>query len=450
MSSLLNLNSALAEQATALALELQLGLKDGEGRLQHCPLTLVPWQLDDIQWQQALQVAQAMGQRIQQLTAEPALLQAALQPIVAGTSLPARLWQVLQRVPAAQRRARPVHLVRVDLLLDQQARWKLVEANTIAAGMGPFSAGLTVLQQTLWPDLQRAGWVDTTPEWRDNRVTDALAEALLQAAQTIAQGTGVTTPTVAFVVEPQEDNIFDQRKIAHALQRKGARVVRLTLAQLAQQWRRTPDHRLEVNGVGPVHALYFRTGYNLNDYRDDTGQVEPGLQLRAELETLQVALAPTIPLQLASAKAVQVYWFEQNALDDATIALATPQYFARDPRLPRPLDLERWLLKSQGEGGGNVVQGEQIAARLVQLSATEQQDWLLMEKIPVAPRAGVIPVLRQGQIHMTQHLLSELGLFLAGDRMQPAGFLLRSKPVQALETGVHRGGGMIDTVAQAL
>ena len=42
--------------------------------------------------------------------------------------------------------------------------------------MGPFSEGLITLQQTLWPELQRAGWVGDAPVWQPNPITAALAE----------------------------------------------------------------------------------------------------------------------------------------------------------------------------------------------------------------------------------------------------------------------------------
>ena len=442
MSSSFELNVALAEQATALALELQLGLKDRQGSLQHCPLTLVPWQLAAQQWQQAQRVAQAIGRRIQTLAQDDSALEQALAPILSGQSLPARLWQLLQAVPVGRRRARPVNMMRVDLLADGGGQWKLVEANTIAAGMGPFSEGLISLQQALWPDLQRAGWVGQAPLWQSNPASAALADALIEAAREVA---GPDKPLViAFMVEPEEDNIFDQRKIARALEQRGATVVRLTLTQLAEQ--REPGPLLRVKGVGQVHALYFRTGYNLADYRDAQGQTEPLLRLRAELETLDVALAPTIACQLASAKAVQVHWHQHPQQDDAAMALDTPQYFLAQHN-PAGFDASDWVLKSQGEGGGNVVQGADIPARIAGLTAAERADWLLMRKIATVPRPELVPVLQRGQIRMMQYLVSELGIFLSGSDLKPQGYLVRSKPAQALESGVHRGAGAIDTVA---
>lgn len=443
MSSPLERSSALAEQATALALELQLGLKDGEGRLQHCPLTLVPWQLPALQWQQAQQVARAIGQRLAALAQDDAALERALAPILAGHSLPAQLWRALQTVPKTQRRAHPVNMMRVDLLQDARQQWRMVEANTIAAGMGPFSEGLITLQQTLWPELQRAGWVGDAPVWQPNPVTAALADALMEAAREVAPAQPLT---VAFVVEPNEDNIFDQRKLARALEQKGVNVVRLTLAQLAAKWERQRAPELWLQDVGRVHALYFRTGYNLADYRDVQGHTAPLLQLRAELETLHVALAPTIALQVASAKAVQVHWYQHPQQDAATLALNTPQLFLSQLN-PTESDWPHWLLKSQGEGGGNVVEGSRIPERLASLPAAERMDWLLMRRIATAPRPELVPVLRRGLIQMAQSLVSELGVFITGRDLNPAGYLLRSKPETALETGVHRGAGCVDTLA---
>lgn len=438
-------NGPLAELATALALELQLGLLDGEGRLQHSPLALLPWPVSGLQWQQACRVARAVGQRLVALAGNDQALAGALAPILAGSSLPARLFRVLQEVDPSRRRALPVNMMRVDLLLDVQQQWKLVEANTIAAGMGPFSEGLIQLQQSLWPALQQAGVAGDPPHWLPDPVTAALAAALIEAAQAVADNDSHPL-CIAFVVEPHEDNIFDHRKLARALEQRGAKVVRLTLTQLAARLDRSREPQLWVQGLGRVHALYFRTGYNPQDYLDPHGQTAPLLRLRAELETLHVALAPTIALQVASAKAVQVCWYQQAMQDAAFHALDTPQQFL-SAEFPPDMDWRDWLLKSQGEGGGNVVQGSAIADRIASLSAQERQEWLLMHRIRTVPRPGFIPVLRRGHIRMMPAMVSELGVFITGRDLQASGYLVRSKPEQALETGVHRGEGCIDVLA---
>jgi len=445
-----DLNTELAEQATVLALELQLGLKDQHGRLQHSPLTLVPWQLRQDDWQAAREVSRAVGARLLRLAADDDALRRTLGPVVAGDSLPARLWQAWQAIPAGERRATGVNLMRVDLLQDNAGVWKLVEANAIAAGMGPFSEGLLKVQQTLWPAMQTAGWVANHPEprWLADPITAAMAEALFDAAQQQAQRLSTPDPlTVVFVVEPREDNIFDQRKVALALQQRGVRVLRRTLAQLAAQWETGAAPVLRLRGLGRVHALYFRTGYNLQDYTDATGQTASLLRWRATLETLAVALAPSIPLQLASSKAVQVQWYQCPERDAAAASMDTPQYFLDDPARPATPVWRDWLLKSQGEGGGNVIEGDAIPPRIASLSAPERHDWLLMRRIDARVRTELVPVLRQGQIQMATRLVSELGVFLTGDALRADGYLVRSKPEHALESGVHRASGAIDTLA---
>jgi glutathione synthase len=153
-------------------------------------------------------------------------------------------------------------------------------------------------------------------------------------------------------------------------------------------------------------------------------------------------------LQVASAKAVQVHWYQYPLQDAATEALNTPQLFLPQ-RNPADIHWQHWLLKSQGEGGGNVVEGSRIPERLASLSAAERKDWLLMRKIDTVPRPELVPVLRRGLIQMAQSLVSELGVFICGRDVHPAGYLLRSKPMHAVETGVHRGEGVIDTLALA-
>jgi glutathione synthase len=249
------------------------------------------------------------------------------------------------------------------------------------------------------------------------------------------------------VVEADEDNIFDQAKVARALEALGSRVLRLTLTDIDGLLDRSRAPACWLRGIGPVQVLYFRTGYNLADYLD--GQADTGrlLHLRGELETLNVTLAPTIALQLASAKAVQASWYADGNSGVAAAALDTEQLFLDDDRVSAIQDWSGWLLKSQGEGGGNVIQGDAIPARIQALAAREKSDWLLMRRIELLPRTGPVPMLRQGTLEFVQQLVSELGLFVLGDDLRDGGYLLRSKPAHALETGVHRGEGMIDAVA---
>lgn len=450
MSLTPDLHAELAEQATTLALELQLGLKDQCGRLQHSPLTLVPWQVTRDDWQAAQVVSRAVGARLLRLAGDSLALREALGPLLKGHSLPARMWHAWQALPSDSRRATGINLMRVDLLQDRAGGWKLVEANTIAAGMGPFSEGLLTIQQALWPAMQAAGWVahDEQPHWLADPVTSALADALLEAA--VQQARQLPTPeplTVVFAVEPREDNIFDQRKVALALEQRGVRVVRRTLAQLAAQWDPAAAPMLRLRDLGRVHAVYFRTGYNLQDYSDDAGRTDSLLQWRARLETLAVALAPSIPMQLAAAKAVQVHWYQHPQPDAAAACVDTPQFFLDDSARPVDYGEHEWLLKSQGEGGGNVLAGNAIPQHIHTLSSAERHDWLLMRRIEARSREALVPVLRQGQIQMATGLVSELGLFLTGDALRADGYLVRSKPAQALESGVHRAGGSIDALA---
>lgn len=441
-------HAALAEQATVLALEKQLGLKREEGLLQHSPFTLRPWQIQRDDWQQARSVARAIGRRLAALAADPLHLQQALAPVLHGASLQARLWQVWQPISASARRAHALQLTRVDLLHDRSGQWKLVEANSIAAGMGPFSEGVAQIQHALWPALVADGFVpaDAPPAFAPNPAAATLAAALHTAA--VAQmSPGLAQPVVVFVVEACEDNIFDQRKIAVELERQGSRVLRLTLAELDARLQRERAPACVLRDIGPVQALYFRTGYNLTDYRDASGDPQRLLALRAELETLAVALAPSIPLQLASAKTVQAHWFRQPVAGEEGAALQSAHLQLDEPGVAQIRDWSGWLLKSLGEGGGNVVQGDAIPLHLARLSAAEKSDWLLMQRIPVTPRAEVVPLLRKGRIEFARQLMSELGLFVLGDDVHDGGYLLRSKPVHALETGVHRGEGMIDVVA---
>ena len=421
-----------------------LGLLDQDGHWLPAPVSLTPYPLSAALWQQAQQAAQLLGLLQLRVAAQQDWLLQQLEPLQADASLPGQLAQLLRQAPPG--RARGVSLQRHDFILDRSQQWRWVESNPIAAGMGPLNE--------LWLSLlekQQPG------AYADNPATSTQARLLFDAAAALAGG---STPNIVFVVEPHEDNVFDQQLLATALQQAGAKVQRLTLAQLQQLLARNPadQHILYDAQQQPVHLLYFRTGYNMADYPSPDL-----LTLRLQLEQLDLLLCPTLSQQLAGSKWLQLRLSQylQQPTRHAEFAAQfgftlaqTRQLAALTVPMAAVDELSEtevsariaagWWYKRQAEGGGNVARAEQASLWCQQRQPGAGD--VLMAPIEALIRTEALDKLVRGQWQSARGHISELGIFSLGEPADYGGYLLRTKAAQSLEGGVHKGFAVLDSV----
>ena len=417
------------------------------GTFQPCSASLTPWVLPHDTFKHAVNTARALSQLFFNVSQHHQFLENALADFKVPTSLLAQLAKTLERQP----RARALNLSRQDLLADKNGDWRLVESNSIAAGMGPFCESLNHLLDSDKLFAQKK-WENTTG-FIDNPATQSLALTLFQNAQLI-HGTG--EPLIIFVVQADEDNIYDQLKLSRALQHLGARVIRRTFAELSGELK-SFNNALIHPQLGRIDAIYLRTGYNLADYLDEQS-AKRFLNFRHWLEQHDLLVAPSISHQLATSKWVQM---KLSQLEPSTRAqlfkLSTQQsHLVSDAlnvkyKLPQHyneaafyLNSGQWILKSQNEGGGNVIDNPKHLTRDIQMD-----EYLLMERIDAAQRQTSTCVFQQGDIRCFTKVTSELGVFTLGDKHEYGGYLLRSKPAEQLEVGVHQAGGFLDTIRLA-
>lgn len=428
-----------------------LGLLDADGRFMPAPVSLTPYRLSEAEWQQALEAGRLLGLLLQRVAQQPDWLLAQLTSLQSALSLPGQLATLLRQhhdnVKGPKQHTninKAVALQRHDLMLDQRGQWRWIESNPIAAGMGPLNA--------LWLDLLRK---ESPGPYANNPATAAQADLLFSAA---AQQAGLRAPQIVFVVEAQEDNWFDQQLLADALLQRGAQVQRLTLAQLQQ----AVDASASKQGPlfctqHPVDLLYFRTGYNLVDHQ------QHHWQLRLQLEQFDLLLCPTLQLQLAGSKWLQLkltQYLQQPDLHPAFAAqfgfsLAETQQLAA---LSLPMaavdDLsdtmfqhrisQGWWYKRQAEGGGNVARAEQ--ALLWRQTHQPGDGDVLMAPVGPRIRPEAMQKLLCGQWQLQHNHISELGIFSLGADARYGGYLLRSKTSNSLEGGVHKGFAVLDTL----
>lgn len=420
---------------------LQLGLLDSQKQFQPAPVSLTPWRLSLQQWQQAQQLSQLFGRLLLAASQDSRWLRQALRGLP-DDSLFARLAALPD---ALRRRQMPVALMRHDFLLDRSDQWRWVESNTIAAGMGPLNQQLTGMLSDHHQTLAA------------NPALQQQAYTLYAAARALRQQYDNSAPVLLFVVQPDEDNLFDQQLLQQAIVQLGGRVQRLTLAQL-EQAQLNAQQRLVLASGEQVDLLYYRTGYNLTDY-----STAAQLALRASLQQAALLHCPDIPLQLAGSKWLQAKLsqvllsgrhqrLQRWGFSQADCALLTkavmPMYpLTRSNKAQASADVSRgWLLKSQQEGGGGIWRGNEALQQLA-LTGADDKGFMLMAPIDLYIRTEPVLLLRQGKLSAQQATVSELGMFSCGDSSEFGGYLLRSKPAAELAGGVHRGSAVLDTVA---
>ena len=450
--------------ADHLAQQEKLGFLARDGAIQLCPFSLSGFEITREHHTQVLALSSALAAVVSQVSKNTVFLKA-LFDVDAGKSesLQQRLWQAYSRQLSLGIRASGLNIQRSDFQLDTSGVWRLVELNNIAAGMGPFSESLGRIQWQLRPRLLHdAGFGVSLPE--PNPATSQLGMAIFEAALAQSLTHGMSQPVIGFVVEQDEDNVFDQLKLQEVLTSQGAQVIRLTLGELQASAKADSAGRLWVlteDGQGVcVDLLYFRTGYNVEDYGLDQLSIDSAVGFRAALEGFDVVLCPNIPLQLASSKQAQFslsgwglgeylkagFSREVSELLVAAVGLRhLPLTLDNFELISRHGDWQDWVLKRYGEGGGNVVVGGVIPERWGSLSFEERAQWYLMERIDGVRRDSVL-VFRAGELRVLDAVVSEVGVFNVGVEGVFAGYLVRSKPAGAVEAGVHRGDGFLDTL----
>ncbi|ABZ76555.1 Glutathione synthase [Shewanella halifaxensis HAW-EB4] len=419
----------------------------------------------------------------------------------------------------------PLLIMRSDFMDDTALGPKLIEFNGIAAGMGPFGQRVHELHQYL-----QQQWPEEFKQWSSQQETELVAnQAIERLSQGIANATfkiknefadsfsskainnSATTysennpPVFLMVVQADEDNVFDQHLLEGALQAKGIRTVRRTFRELHNKLSTGANHRLLLEGVGPIDTVYLRAGYQYSDYHanDIISRVccEALMQTRIFIERHRVAVNATVSQQLATSKRVQMLLssMEPDALTRFGLTLdeaKTVKGLLGEMRAVTKgsaasitqTGSEQWVLKNQGEGGGHCIFGDDILSKLAELKPCEYQAWSLMRRLHPTPRPIPALTVRKGELLQVDDLISEIGMFTvhidgeaaidvkkigvkqldvqgllkqnidnkeidikdinvqATDKKAYAGYLIRSKSARTTEGGVHSGMGVLDSL----
>lgn len=356
-------------------------------------------------------------------------------------------------------------IFRSDYLIDEKTKEaKQVEFNTISVSFGGSSTKVGELHSYL--NASGKYCPGSGKPFYEGEVPISGSSSLL--AKGIAQAVGhydglSEDKIVAFIVQENERNAFDQRIVEYALlQNHGVKSVRVTLKDVQRETVSQGDQkRLFYKKTGEeIAVVYYRAGYSPAEYKDDTTWKN-----RLLLETSYAIKAPDITTQLSGTKKIQ-----QLLTNDEILAKFVKHKDVREslkstfvkiyPLDDSPLGQtgkrlafsspSKFVLKPQREGGGNNIYKEDIPSFLKKFDEREWSAYILMELIqPIETTENIVI---RGNGFFNEPIISELGIFgtVLFDESnihfnEYSGWLLRSKFSRSNEGGVAAGFGCVDS-----
>lgn len=451
-------------------------LKATPGSSKHAAISLTPATISEARFNTLRESAPIFGQLINAVAENHQFLQQAIEPVAQGDAFFRELLAMHKAIHQNGNAKRtPLLMMRTDFMDDQELGPQLIEFNGIAAGMGPFGQRTHELHRYLQKQSPNAfsNW-NENPHAKliDNLAITRLAEGIVHAAQSVkAQTEERDRAKFLMVVQENEDNIFDQFLLEQQLREMGIETYRRTFKQLHSSLTTGENERLILDGVGGIDVVYLRAGYQYCDYAahdlDSKKCCDTLMNTRIFIEQHKVAVNATVSQQLATSKRMQTLLTSMTA-EQLTRFDLTLQQAERVKGLLGEMrlvneesydfisteDVDNWVLKNQGEGGGHCIFGEDIPQKLQQLTPEQYETWALMRRVRPAPRRTPALVVREGVADTVDDLISELGLFTVHLDGKPvtadggyAGYLVRSKSSTTTEGGVHSGLGVLDSLA---
>jgi glutathione synthase len=474
------ITNPLIDDVTAQAMQLGLCFLDGPGRARQVPFTLTPTPIARATLQQLEVAAPLLGRLTEALAARHELIEGVHAPLLIGDPFFAEMLGSYRELHGAgDKPARlPLLLQRSDFMVDEQAGAQLVECNSIAAGMAPFGEQVQKLHHYIhkqWPSQFSRYSAGNIAGLLPNPATTGMATAIAAAARRVAAELDHSgDPGFLMVVQEEEDNIFDQRLLEQQLRQLGLQTYRRSFRQLHEQLSTGPRDSLQLAGCGDIHVVYLRAGYQYQDYvatdLDTRRCCEALTRTRIFIERHRVAVNATLAQQLATSKRMQLHvalgagrlleelGFDKRERTDLE-AIITPMRTVDRHTLPALLEENSspdWVLKNQGEGGGHCLFDRDIMRQLETMEDEDYPAWVLMRRLRPTGRAEPTLVVRNGRAQQVGSLVSEIGMFTAhldgqplpvgGQRSGYAGYLVRSKPPEVTEAGVHSGFGALDSL----
>jgi glutathione synthetase len=327
-----------------------------------------------------------------------------------------------------------------------------VEMNMISAGAGCQSNKLSDVHELLMSRYEYLKNLAGNGTHVKSEAIIGLANSMALAHKTHGKG-----QIIVFVVQlkSKERNWIDQRHIEFELWKSHKiPVVRLTLDEVVDQCVLKDGNLVYQNSI--VSLVYFRAGYTPLDY---FGEKE--WNARYLIERSNAIKCPSVQYQLCGLKKIQQVLTDEKVLakyitqDEVKeiLSVFTSIYGLEDndqiiqDAIKHP---HLYVMKSQREGGGNLIYGDTMVKFLKTLNVDDAKKHLLMKRI--IPRSKDSILLRDGVVTHGK-VVNELGVFgmILGDgvniiRNEYIGYLLRTKLENVEDGSVLSGIFHLDSI----
>lgn len=433
------------------------------------PVTLFPTPIERSIFQRAQNLQPPINQLIHNISINHQFLEQSLLKL--PDEFVVKLFNIYETVmKEGYAASHQLGIFRSDYMIDKHRNLKQVEVNTISSGFCALTEQVTKLHRYTLKHYQGLSDDQIDQHITTNDSLDRVAQSLIDAHRLYPNA---DSAAILFVVQENESNIMDQKMIEWKL-KPYVQIYRRSFCQLDngiislgpnKQLLLTLDHdndRMQIE----ISVVYFRTAYSSNCFRH-----ENSWKLRLLLEKSRAIKCPSIQLQLAGFKQFQPMLSDRTIFDRFCCHPNADQLFntyvkfwnisqsSRDMVVKNP---SGFVLKSNQEGGGNNVFGEQIIDKLDGMLNNNENNndaHFLMEFIQQKPIESLL-ILKQLPSNTLSNTVpyhsvdSELGIYGSilietnGNNIvsnQNAGHLLRSKIYGEKEAGVLSGAGIIDT-----
>lgn len=473
------IQESMIRETVERAMFEQLMFKQSKHTTRHVPFTMAPVPIKRDLFEHLKSTAGLFGKLLSAMSEDYAFIKQSIEPVAKGDPFFQALLTMYEEIhgPNVEVLRTPLLILRTDFMDDEVSGPKIIEFNGIAAGMGPFGQKVHELHRFVSKQFQGQRHIDDDfiqGQLIENDGIKNLASGISQVAhEQCSESDEVRSPVFLMVVQEDEDNIFDQFLLESELQKLGLRTVRRTFRELHSQLSTGAGQRLHLQDVGHIDVVYFRAGYQYSDYvaqdLDQKSCCESLMKTRVFIEQHRVAVSATISQHLAASKRVQMLLsqMEESELVRFKLSLAESKQVMSVIGEMHPISkrtiaalkfqsLDAWVLKNQGEGGGHCLFGNDIEEKLQTMSEEEYSAWSLMERLYPKSRAHPVTIIKDGNLSLVPKMISEIGMFTIhhkqGKPLTPndgyAGYLIRSKPSDALEGGVHSGLGVLDSLIE--
>ncbi|KNC80007.1 glutathione synthase [Sphaeroforma arctica JP610] len=452
-----------------------VALRNADGTARHCPYSIAPVTLERTTYEKLVRVTPLISKLIHGVSEDQAFLEENVTGAALADPFFGRLLKINKQIMANNPARLPLLIIRTDYMDDRNQGARVIEFNGIAAGMAPFGQRVHEFHryvQMQWPEVFSRWVAADNGELAVNKGLDNLAKGIADTAFEVrsrSDDKGKGKPVFIMVVQEDEDNVYDQHLLEMKLLDLGVRPVRRTFDQLSKELSTGPNQRLILKDIGGVDVVYLRVGYQCIDYfiPGEPECCSALINTRAYIEKHRVAMNATVSQQLATSKTIQMVITNMSAkqlsrwgLTEAegvevlsVLAEMKPIDANTATWLRDHADVHDWVLKNQGEGGGHCVFGSDIFTKLAELKPDKYKAWALMLRLFPHERERPALAVRDNKASVVEDLISEIGLFtvhfegkpMAGDDGY-AGYLIRSKPAQENEGGVHTGKGVLDSI----